>query len=449
MTRLCLILAMLAFGAVAHAAPKPLIYYGWDNPRISSLQSVLPKLAKSPFDSMAVTTTKHTDLLTTKPISPSDFSDDLNILEQLKSGQLSQSYLLILSAADEDFDWTNDEHWNSVRQNLKLYGQLIKAGSFKGLVFDMEPYGKNPWSFSSQQNSKKLNFASYAAVVRKRGEEMLHILQTEVPALEVWSLSGLTANVDSDLANLAADGYGLWPSFFNGWSDAAEPWLKIIDGNETSYGYTKRQEFLDAQNHITQDLKALLAPESRVKYERTIQTGQAVYVDGVMGSAKSPRFIGYYLNSDKARLSLLKSNIQNALRSSQSLVWVYTEIPKWWEAEPNAAIDRAIREAKSDDSIPVDQLETATAAKALSERISIGGHVRDKSGKGIKVTRFEPALANVACSTWGDDGAYGCEFPKGTKITIEPILEGNILTPKRVVRTHQMKSDWEVDFTAQ
>ncbi len=448
MTRLCLILALFGFTTFAQAAQKPLIYYGWDNPKIATLQSVLPKLAKSPFDGIAVITTLHTDLFKTKPIQSADFADDLKILQQLPTGQLSQSYLVILSAADNDFDWANDEHWNAVRQNLKLYGQLIKAGGFKGLVFDMEPYGKNPWSFNSQPNSKKLSFADFKALVRKRGADMLQILQSEAPSLEVWTLYGLTANVYSDLANLDADGYGLWPSFFNGWIDAAAPTLKIIDGNEPSYSYTKRDEFFAAPHHIAQDLKALLPVESHAKYEQVIQTAQAVYIDGVMGSAKSPRFIGYYLKSEQAKLNLLKSNIKNALQSSQSLVWVYTEIPKWWEAEPIPTIDNAIREAKADDSMAVDSPEASIALKGLNERISIGGHIRDKSGKGIKVTRFEPALASVACSTWGDDGEYGCEFPKGAKITIEPIVEGQSLTPKRVVRTQQIKSDWGVDFTA-
>jgi hypothetical protein len=450
-TRLCIVLLLLCFARASQAANAPLIYYGWDNPSISKLSDVLPKLANSPFDGMAVTATEHAALFTVKPLNEADFASDLLLLKQA-AGKLSSSYLLIHAASDVDFDWSNDQHWNAVRQNLKSYAKLLKAGSFKGLVFDMEPYGKSPWSYGSQIAAEKTSFIDLSKRARKRGADMLATLQMEVPAIEIWSLYGLSANQDSDAIDLQNDTYGLWPAFFNGWIDAAASNTIIIDGNEPSYYYTKRQDFLAAPAHISSDLKNLLAPESQEKYQSTIRVGQAIYVDGIMASAKSPRFIGYYFQSKKARLNFLKSNIQNALQSTQSLVWVYTEIPKWWEAEPDKILDAAIRQAKQDaykNIVRPDTKETAAAALALSQRISIGGRISDKNGKGVKVTGFKPELANVACSTWGDDGAFGCDFPKGIKIVIEPILENREITPKRAVRTNQNKSDWGVNFTVQ
>jgi hypothetical protein len=450
-TRMCLGWVLLCFFSAAQAANAPLIYYGWDNPSIAKLPDVLPKLAKSPFDGMAVTATEHTELFTSKPLNVEDLDDDLLLLKQF-TGKLSSSYLLIHAAADADFDWSNDDNWNAVRQNLKSYAKLLRAGGFKGLVFDMEPYGKSPWNYGSQIAASKMSFADLSKLARKRGADMMTTLEEEVPSVEIWSLYGLSATQNSDVKELKHDIYGLWPAFFNGWIDAAEVNTKILDGNEPSYYYTKREEFLSAQKHVAYDLKNLLAPESHAKYLSSIRLGQAIYVDGIMASAKSPRFIGYYFKTDEARLKLLKSNIQNALQSTQSLVWVYTEIPKWWDAEPDKILDATIRKAKEDglkNIVLPDSKETGEAALALSERVSVGGKITEKNGKGVKVTGFKPDLASVACSTWGDDGAYGCDFPKDTKIVIEPILENRVIMPRRVVRTNQDKSDWGVDFTVQ
>jgi hypothetical protein len=443
-----------------NAAPAAvqLIYYGWDNPSIAALPTVLPKLARSPFDGMAVNTTQHAELFTIVPYPIADFADDLKTLESMPLQKLASSYLVIHAAADEKFDWADDNHWAAVQQNLKSYAQILKAGNFKGIVFDMEPYGKSPWSYGTQVAASKTTFSDLAAHVRKRGADMMTMLQSEIPKVEIWALYGLSANQEAYLeisegtdrsSVLQGDGYGLWPAFFNGWIDAARDNTGIIDGNEPSYYYTKRQDFFDAQNHIKNDLQILLTEDVRKKYRDKIQLGQAVFVDGLMNSSGSPRFIGYYFKTEAMQLAFLKSNIQNAIQSSQSLVWIYSEIPKWWESEPIVKIDNAIREAKAAGlgySILPDREDAAQAEKALSERISIGGKITDKFGKGIKPSGFKPALANLACSTWGDEGAYGCDFPKGTKITVEPIILNRLVSPRRVVRAQQLKSDWDVNF---
>jgi hypothetical protein len=439
-----------------------LIHYGWDNPTISILPQVAPKLAVSPFDGLTVSATKHHEVFSIKPFPDSDFDDDFATLKTLSSGVLRSSYLVVNSATDSEFDWINDSHWQSAMANMRTFVRLAKQGGFKGIVFDMEPYGKSPWDYSSQPDASKLGFDAYADLVKARGTAMMNMMEAQFRGIEVWCLYGLTANANT-LAEinagtpvseaLALDGYGLWPAFFTGWIDARDSYTTIIDGNEPSYYYTKRSEFDASDGLVRNRLQAIIDPGSRKKYRETIKLGQAVYIDGVMASAKSPRFIGYYIKTDEQRRALLSANIINAIQTSQSLVWVYSELPKWWESAPDKELDDAIRTAKADAlagrSVAEDDAAIAAAAEALSHAISIGGKILDAKGNPVKPDRFDPPLANVACSTWGDKGEYGCTFPRGADILIEPVVEGRKLNPPQIKRKADGKHDWSADFVVE
>jgi hypothetical protein len=439
-----------------------LIHYGWENPAISNLPGVVEKLAQSPFDGLTAKASNHNEIFQSKPFPDTDFAEDFKTLASLPKGALAGSYLMINSATDGAYDWTDEAHWQAALSNMRVIVRLAKTGGFKGIVFDVEPYGKNPWDYSTQpdpQSGKRPDFDAYARLMNARGAAMMDMMEAEFPGLEIWCLFGLSANnatldkirggeVRADV--LPKDSYGLWPAFFSGWIEASDETTRIIDGNEYAYYYTKRQEFDAAGAYIRNDLKEVLDPLYREKYSRKIQLGQAVYLDGVMASAKSPRFIGYYFPSDEGRHSLLRANIMNAMQSAQSLVWVYAELPKWWEETPDKAIDDTIRAAKQDSlagkSAPGDLPEVAAAAKALSEAISIGGTILDASGKPVPIDGFEPALAKTACNIWGDHGEYGCTFPRGMDIVIKPVIKGRTLEPPRIERKSPDKAEWGANF---
>jgi hypothetical protein len=457
-------LAALTFCIASAAADQPvkLIHYGWENPAISKLPAILPKLAQSPFDGLAAKASTHNEIFHSTPFPDADFAADFATLSHLPKAALADSYLMINSATDGAYDWTNEPHWQAALSNMRAIVRLAKAGGFKGIVFDVEPYGQSPWDYSSQpdpQGGKRPDFDAYAKLVHARGAAMMDMMEAEFPGLEIWCLFGLTAN-NATLEKLrggedrhkvfSSDAYGLWPAFVSGWIEASDETTRIIDGNEPAYYYTNRKDFDAARAYIQKDLREVLEPRQRETYSRKIQLGQAVYLDGVMASANSPRFIGYYFNSDEGRRALLRANIMNAMRTSQSLVWVYAELPKWWDEAPDKAIDDTIRAAKQDvlagKPAPGDLPDTAAAAKALSEAVSIGGTILDAAGKPVSIDGFEPALAKTACGTWGDHGEYGCTFPRSMDIVIEPVIKGRTLFPPRAERKGLDKNDWGVNF---
>jgi hypothetical protein len=448
-----------ALATIAQAAGAKLIHYGWDNPKIWQLPDVIPKFVKSPFDGMSVNPTAFNTVFTIKPIAASVIAEDLKTLTKIDRSKLANSYLVVLSAADQNFDWSNDTHWKSAISNIKLVAKLAKTGGFKGIVFDMEPYGKNPWAYASQAASQKLKFPAMAGLVRTRGKSFMQAMQQEYPGLQLWGLYGLSANKYDDESVrsgipintvLADSGSGLWPAFYNGWFDAASGTTRITDGNEYAYYYTKRSEFTAAASTIRNDYAKFISPETRTKYKTYLKVGHSAFVDAVMNTANTPRFIGYYFKTDAGRAELLYNNVLNALETSESLVWVYSEQHKWWQSPPRAIIDNAVRKAKLDASRnvkpPVASAEILAAEKAVKNVVTIGGTFKDAAGNGVKPESFGSAFNDRTCYTWGDAGQYGCDFPGGSNATITPKFKGRTVSPDTRSFTKLVKSNWGTDW---
>lgn len=441
----------------ASAQPK-LIHYGWDNPDITSLPVVLPKLKDSVFDGLAANSKGHDQIFSAVPFHPHSFARDNAVLKILPSRALANSYLLLHAATDDKFDWSNKKHWASSLSNMRQMAKLAKAGGFKGLVFDMEPYGKSPWNYHSQKAKDQLSFAAFQDLLQSRGAEMMEAMQQEFPGLDLWCLFGLSAHsylladpvtlTDAN-ALLINDGYGLWSAFFGGMVASAADDTRIIDGNEPSYYYTDAAGFAKAATTIKADLQRFLKPKLRKTYEQKILLGHAVYVDGVMNLHNSPRFIGYYFKSDKDRLELLARNTANALATSETLVWVYAEKNRWWDGVIRKDVDAALQRAKNavakTAAIPAS-VALRAAEKQLKTRVTIGGKFQTSNGKGVKPESFGSPFNDMACSTWGDEGDYACEFPKDSNVVITPRTTGAIFEPGQQHFKAVAKSTYGIDW---
>jgi hypothetical protein len=439
-----------------------LIHYGWDNPRIWSLAKVLPLLEASIFDGISTSASQYNEIFRATAYPITIVNDDKEYLDQLDNVNLLQnSYLQVHSKTDDVFDWNNENHWTNTLTNIRLLVQLAKYGQFRGIVFDMEPYGKSPWDYSTQPAAPNLSFAQMSTLVRKRGQSMMDVMQTEYPGIEIWCLYGLSAldydySPDGDLqAALAESGYGLWASFFNGWIDNMASSTTIVEGNEPSYYFTRTSHFVEQKRHVRNDLAAFLSgDDAQSKYKASVKMGHAVYVDGVMNMHKSPRFIGYYFRNNWNRTRLLRSNTLNALQSSESLVWVYSEINKWWSAPSRRDIDTAIRRAYLDyeagKSPPKPWWGLRTAEMGWKNARSIGGTFSSADGSiAYQPSSWGTTLNNNACATWGDKGQYSCTYPNGSTITITPTVDDHTVIPKSQTFSSLAADNWSVDWIVQ
>jgi len=139
-------------------------------------------------------------------------------------------------------------------------------------------------------------------------------------------------------------------AFWNGALEAAGPDVRIIDGHENAYYFTKREQFVRARDLIRRRSLSLVPPELHAKHAVTVQAGMALYMDQVL-ALREPRekHLNYYLTPAE-RLQWFEHNVYYALSHSDEYVWCYSERMNWWQAKvPNGAED-AIRSARDKSS---------------------------------------------------------------------------------------------------
>jgi hypothetical protein len=444
------------------ATPRArLIHFGWDNPKMWNLPNVMGRFRTSVFDGMSVQATEYSEIFRSTAFALDVHDADRQVLDSINTTLLQSSYIVVHSRTDNRFDWTNDAHWAATVTNMRLLVSLAKYGSFRGIVFDMEPYGKSPWDYSTQPAKGTRSWEELSGIVRERGAEMMTAVQEVYPGIEIWCLYGLSANL-FDYESLAwidggpqtvlvQSGYGLWPAFFNGWLDTKDSTTTLVDGNEPAYYFTRKRQFEAQKSLLRYNVSIFLDPASRAEYADQIVIGHAVYVDAVMNMFGSPRFIGYYLGDKSNRSKLLYSNVLNALSTSESLVWVYSEINKWWAKPTGAVIDGSIRRGKaaaaSGTSPPAPWTQLVRAERSLSNVKEIGGTFKDSSGRGYVPSDWGSALNNVGCATWGDHGEYSCAFPPNSRnVTIRPRIPGKRVVPQFRRYAKIDASSWSVNW---
>lgn len=442
---------------------KRLIEMGWDQPQPWFLKQNLKSFEARDFDGLVVGPSVGTEVFNKKPYADADVARDRADLEAAKSLRLTENFLRIDSRLEPGWSWFSDADWAATETNVRNFARMAKAGGFRGVLFDTEPYGQNPWAFSSALYPGK-TFAEVGAVVRSRGASFMNALQSEMPSVRVLTLyfvASLRGDVEAN--ELEQSGNALLLAFADGMLSAIGPDAQIIDGNEGTYYNTNAQEFDDMAKYIRESSK-IVAPENRAKYAAQVKVANAVYVDGVMDLFKSPRFFGYYMNSDADRLRLLEHNVYHGLRSSDEYVWVYSESMDWWNRKGQGVtipvgLEDALKRADSNIAggkpLGFDITGIVNAAKTkFDARVNVGGTIRGngKSVNGIQVrSGIEHNGEEVACATWGESGdtiRYGCTLPGPSwSGTITPKLSGAGFEPPSRSYSGVPKDRWTEDFS--
>ena len=443
---------------------KKLLEYGWNSRTPLTLD--VRQLEASVFDGVILKPASRNLTFSTQPLPDTEFQPSRATLQQKPSKKLGNSFLMVNVYTDDDWDWFNDAHWAAAERNVRNMVRTAKQGGLRGIVFDSEPYSKNPWLYATQPKKGTYSFKAYQSKVRERGAALMRVMQQEFPNITIINLFGFTMfegllgeleyeakrnnrSVAEQLEpSLSEDWGGLWAAFLNGWFAAAEGNTRIVDGNEPAYYYLSGQAFTDSRKHIQTELLQLVDTNNRSAYAQHNQIGQAVYVDGVANLHQSPRFVGYYLENDTNRAKLLEHNTYHALRTADEFVWVYNENPNWWN-NPPATLDAALRNAKtkltSGQDLGLDMGFLTTGKANYDARVEFGGTIT-ANGAGVRPTRFEPAEADAACTPWGDQGRYGCAFPKGWTGTVRPIIEGKTLEPAERTYQNLQQGRWDQDY---
>lgn len=420
------------------AVPKKMVEMGWDRPTPDFVRQNIAIMEQRPFDGLVVRLPVGYAVLKHAAYPGSAFTQDQLDLAATKFTKLTENFVIMWSTPEDGWDWFSDSDWASAEQNIRNFARTARAGGFKGIFFDTEPYGNNAWSYLSQPGRSAKSFAQYQAQVRLRGAQFMRAIQEELPGATLfltWGFAYVQRHAPLDTVQrqsyLQTFPYGLLPVFLAGVFDAIGPTGQVIDGNEDSYFYLSSGTFDSNRQDFKLTVPVEIDPTNQNKFQTQYSYGNAVFVDGIMNLWNSARFFGYFLSSDDERLKLLEHNIYHALRTSDQFAWVYSNNMDWWKGQIPANVEDTVRRAKIkvDNSQPlgfgVDQF-VAQAKVKFDARVAILGNIH-KNGLGVQGVTM-PGFQN-SCPTSSPSGDYQCVFPSGWSGTLAPSLTGSSFNP--------------------
>jgi hypothetical protein len=445
--------------ASAASTGKSLIEIGWDAPTPNVVRANIKTMQQRPFDGLMVNLNAGKTIFNKTAYPQSAYTKDRNDLTQTAFGKLRHNFITIWSAREAGWDWFNDSDWAAAQTNAHNFAKTARAGRFKGFFFDPEPYGTNPWSYNAQLYPNR-SFTSVQAKVRQRGAAFLNAIQTELPNVKILTLFGVSivkAQAE-DAGSLEKADWVLLASFIDGMLDVINPQAQLIDGHEGSYYFTAAQPF-DEFREYKKTARVYVSAENRAKYDNQVKIAHAVYVDGLLDLAKSPRFFGYYLQNDLERQQMLEHNLYHALRTSDEYVWVYNENMEWWDTQGKGVrvpegLERLLTRTaqKISANQPLGFNVNDFVAKALVRfggRVQVAGRVT-QNGQGLDGVSFDSGAsfngADVSCQPSNPDGYFVCVFPPNWTGKIVPSKAGFTFDPPQIALSNVTKNVDDQDF---
>lgn len=355
----CLLLIVLISGAQVQAAgPKKLIEFGWDEPDTAFMRKHVSEMENMPFDGCVFHVNYFKDGAPVEPFSSQDWGKRSFSEAELKPAiddlratpfhRFTENFLRF-NVLPGDVDWFDD--FAPVLHNAALAAKVAREAHCRGILFDVEQYGKPLFNYSKQRDANTKSFADYSAQARRRGQELMRAFQQEDPDITIvftWGLTLAYLQTDGAVAKLPATEYGLLPAFITGMVDAASPDVSLVDGYEGAYGFRDAGHF-DAARKIFATL-ALPFTDNPEAYRRRFTLGFGIWLDmdwrkhgwNPAEPAKN------YFTPDQ-----FQQSVRIALQSSDRYVWIYTEQPRWWSAEGrplklSAPYIQSLRDARSD-----------------------------------------------------------------------------------------------------
>lgn len=334
---------------------KKLIEYGWDVPTPAEMAKNREAMEKRPFDGLIFRLAGGHNAFVTKPLDPAKFKDDARILGTLKFDKFKDNFVLVWGSPAPDFDWFDDAHWKVIEANARLLVAKARPAGLRGICFDPEPYDFALWDYSKQPRSKTNSFAEYRAKVRQRGAQIMRAFEKELPGATILSFFHLSfvdryaGLSDSDRAGrMIKERWGLMPDFFVGMLEGASPKARFIDGNESAYYYTSREQYFKSYHAMTQRALGLVPPDLREKYQRQVRAGQALYVDQnfALRQPDTERYVSYRMTPEE-RARWFEHNTYWALYTADEFVWCYSERMSWWNNKIPPGAEEAITNARS------------------------------------------------------------------------------------------------------
>jgi hypothetical protein len=333
--------------------PKKIVEYGWDVPYPDFVRDHIRQMENRPFEGIIFRTQGFDHAFDTHAWHKDALQPQLDTLARIQWQKFTDNFLTLYAANPSGMDWFNDEHWQTIAENMKLFSLAVKTGNCIGVCFDPEPYGDDPWVYPGRHKDE--SFAEVTAQVRRRGRQFIIALQEHMPRLKVLSFFqfGLYGAVvdEPDPKVREQKLLKLWmvllPAFYTGMLEGAAPGTVFIDGNESAYYYENADEYYRAYHLIRQRAQSLIPELLRPKYNAQVQAGMALYIDQPLGKRTVPT-TGHYLEPGQ-QLRFFEHNVYYALATTDEYVWCYSERMSWWrpaeKPDDNRGLPAGVEEA--------------------------------------------------------------------------------------------------------
>jgi len=342
-----LIIILFPMNVLAQQRPKKkIIEYGWDVPYPDFVRDNISDMEKRPFEGIIFRTKGFDHIFDTRPWKKEKLQPQLDTLAQIKWKKFTDNFLTLYAASKWKMDWFNDEHWNVIVENMKLFSLAVRSGKCVGVCFDPEPYDTDPWVYPGPYKNKP--FGQVCDQVRCRGREFIIALQEHKPEIRILSFFqlGLFGHIvdepDPKLRQekLRKQWMPLLPSFCIGMVEGATPGTILIDGNELAYYYESHHNFYHAYHLIRQRAQTLVPKKLRKKYNNQVQVGMALYIDQALGK-RTVQTLSHFMTAEQ-QLKFFEHNVYYALTTSDEYVWCYSERMNWWLPTEKVEKDRIL-----------------------------------------------------------------------------------------------------------
>ena len=338
-------------GAAALPLGKKLIEYGWDVPFPDFVRDHIREMEQRPFDGLIFKLRGGGKVLTPTAWDPAQFEQDYETVQQIAWDRFTHNFVIMWAASEQD--WFDDAQWEAIENNVRLMAKAARLAKCVGVCFYAEPYGANPWVYGKAAHHDTKTFAEYQAMVRQRGAQFIRAVEQELPnphiltffQLSYFSRLCVPMPPEERAGKLSHLSYGLLPAFLNGMLDGAGPGVRIIDGNESAYYYTEKEQYIEEYHLVRQRARYMIDPALWDKYRVQVDVGQALYIDQYFG-LRTHNVLGHYMTPED-RPKWFEHNVYWALYSADSYVWCYSERMNWWkdEAVPPGC-EEALRSAR-------------------------------------------------------------------------------------------------------
>lgn len=328
-------------------AQKKLLEFGWDQYFLKNpayIRDNIREMEKRPFDGIIFRLADGGgEIFDITQWDEAKLAPQLKIVSDIKWSRFTDNFVYLMSASK--MDWTSDADWAKVTAHTRFCARAARLAKCKGLVFDPESYGFDPWVYSNQKHAATISFNDYQKLVRRRGAQFMRTIQREMPNAVIpmfhlfqapYGATGMADSskvVDPEKRNESLKG-NLYMAFLNGMLDAMGPGITLIDGNEQSYYYSNSEQYYRAYHAMRQGVKIFVAAENQAKFDRQVRAGQALYVDHVFNTRPPISRSGPGIQmTPEERAKWFEHNVFYALDASDGYAWLYSESMNWWKNE--------------------------------------------------------------------------------------------------------------------